>query len=37
VPGLWEVSVGAQVVYVSEDGRYLVRGELIDLMDGREA
>jgi len=35
VPGLWEVAVGAQVVYLSEDGRYLVRGELIDLMNGQ--
>jgi thiol:disulfide interchange protein DsbC len=32
VPGLWEVAVGAQVVYLSEDGRFLLRGELIDLM-----
>jgi len=35
VPGLWEVAVSAQVVYLSEDGRYLVRGELIDLMNGQ--
>lgn len=35
VPGLWEVAVGAQVVYLSEDGRYMVRGELIDLMTGQ--
>ena len=34
VPGLWEVAIGAQVVYLSEDGRYMVRGELIDLMTG---
>ena len=26
VPGLWEVAVGAQVFYLSEDGRFLVRG-----------
>lgn len=35
VPGLWEVTVGAQVVYLSEDGRFMVRGELIDLMTGQ--
>lgn len=35
VPGLWEVAIGAQVVYLSEDGRYMVRGELIDLMTGQ--
>jgi thiol:disulfide interchange protein DsbC len=34
VPGLWEVTVGTQVVYISEDGRYMVRGELIDLKSG---
>jgi thiol:disulfide interchange protein DsbC len=34
VPGLWEVTVGAQVIYLSEDGRYMVRGEVIDLMTG---
>lgn len=31
VPGLYEVAVGAQVVYVSRDGRVLVRGDMIDL------
>lgn len=35
IPGLWEVSAGNQIVYVSEDGRYLVRGELYDLMTDR--
>lgn len=32
IAGLWEISIERQVAYVSEDGRYLVRGELIDLM-----
>jgi len=32
IAGLWEISVGQQVVYVSEDGRYLVRGDIIDMM-----
>jgi thiol:disulfide interchange protein DsbC len=35
IPGLWEVAVGPQVVYLSEDGRYMVRGEVIDMMTGR--
>lgn len=35
IPGIWEVSVGRQVVYVSEDGRYLLRGDLFDLMENR--
>jgi thiol:disulfide interchange protein DsbC len=35
IPGIWEVSVGRQVVYVSEDGRYLLRGEIFDLMENR--
>jgi thiol:disulfide interchange protein DsbC len=35
VEGLYEVGVGAQVFYVSADGRYLMSGRLIDL-DNRE-
>ena len=31
VPGLFEVVIGPHVYYVSEDGRYLLRGHLIDL------
>jgi thiol:disulfide interchange protein DsbC len=31
VDGLYEVRVGAQVVYVSADARYLMQGDLIDL------
>lgn len=31
VPGLWEVTVGPRVVYVTPDGRYLVQGRMIDL------
>jgi len=34
IAGLWEVSMGPQVVYVSEDGRYLVRGDVVDMMNG---
>lgn len=35
VDGLYQFSVGSEVFYLSEDGRYLLRGELLDL-DSRE-
>ncbi|RMD71387.1 MAG: bifunctional protein-disulfide isomerase/oxidoreductase DsbC [Gammaproteobacteria bacterium] len=31
VPGLYEVSFGGTILYVSEDGRYLIQGDLLDL------
>lgn len=31
VPGLYEVTIGNDVMYVSPDGRYLLRGDLLDL------
>jgi thiol:disulfide interchange protein DsbC len=31
VPGLYEVAVGAEVAYVTTDGRYLLEGEIYDL------
>ena len=31
VPGLYEVSFGPSVVYLTGDGRYMVRGDLVDL------
>lgn len=31
VKGLYEISVGANVFYVSEDGKYLLEGHLIDI------
>ncbi len=31
IPGLYEVMVGANTVYVSEDGNYLLQGSLIDI------
>jgi thiol:disulfide interchange protein DsbC len=31
IPGLFEVRIGPQVAYVSADGRYLVKGDLIEL------
>ena len=35
IKGLFEVAYGAQVIYVSDNGRYMFRGSLIDL-DRRE-
>ncbi|MBW7931587.1 MAG: DsbC family protein, partial [Gammaproteobacteria bacterium] len=32
IPGLYELRVGPQIAYVSADGRYLVRGDIIDVM-----
>lgn len=32
IVGLYQVLVGARVVYASEDGRYVVQGEMIDLV-----
>ena len=31
VPGLFEVTFGAQLFYVSEDGRYLLQGHILDM------
>ncbi|MBZ0072994.1 MAG: bifunctional protein-disulfide isomerase/oxidoreductase DsbC [Thiohalobacteraceae bacterium] len=31
IPGLFEVTYGPQVLYISEDGRFLVQGHVIDL------
>ncbi len=33
VSGLYEVAVGANVVYLSKEGRYLIQGEMVDLED----
>lgn len=33
IPGLYEVMVGARIVYVSADGRFLLNGQMIDLED----
>jgi thiol:disulfide interchange protein DsbC len=35
VPGLYEVMLGAMVLYVSEDGMHVIRGDLYDLADKR--
>lgn len=34
VPGLYEVFYGPTVIYVSADGRYVVRGDLLDVEEG---
>jgi len=34
VPGLYEVIVGADVVYISSDGRFLIQGDVMDLEKG---
>lgn len=31
IPGLYEVMLGTDVIYLSEDGRYILQGDLIDL------
>lgn len=32
IPGLYEVTFGSHIVYVTGDGKYLVQGEITDLM-----
>jgi thiol:disulfide interchange protein DsbC len=34
--GLFEVRIGSEVVYISEDGRYLLQGRLVDLETQRD-
>ena len=33
VAGLYQVMVGAQVIYASDDGRYIIQGEMVDLVN----
>lgn len=35
IPGVFEVMLGTEVLYVSADGRYLIQGDLLDLSDRR--
>lgn len=35
LPGLLEVMVGAEVLYMTEDGRYVIKGDLFDLGEMR--
>ncbi len=34
IPGMYEISYGATVLYMTQDGRYLLRGDLIDVERG---
>ena len=35
IPGVYEVLIGPEIVYASEDGRYILQGDLIDLSQRR--
>ncbi|HLW74681.1 MAG TPA: DsbC family protein [Gammaproteobacteria bacterium] len=35
IPGLYSVVLGVQVAYVTADGRYLLRGDILDRQDGK--
>lgn len=35
VPGIYEVSFGTRLIYMSADGRYMLRGNLVDLKANR--
>lgn len=36
IPGLYEVTIGQRLYYVSQDGRYLIDGHLIDLQSHKD-
>ncbi len=36
IPGLFEVTIGPQLFYVSEDGRYMVQGHLFDVTSRKD-
>ncbi len=33
VPGLYEVTYGSEILYITRDGRYLIQGDLVDLKE----
>ena len=35
VPGLYEIVIGSQVLYLTEDGRFAIQGDVIDLSAGK--
>jgi thiol:disulfide interchange protein DsbC len=35
LPGFYQIVLGAEIAYVSMDGRYIMQGELYDLAEGR--
>jgi thiol:disulfide interchange protein DsbC len=36
IPGVYEVLLGSNVVYVSKDGKYMLQGRMIDLADRKD-
>jgi thiol:disulfide interchange protein DsbC len=36
LPGIYEISIGPMVIYLSEDGRHLIQGDLVDLDSARQ-
>lgn len=36
MPGLYQVRIGSEIIYMSEDGRYLLQGRVIDLETQRD-
>lgn len=34
IPGLYQVTIGPQVAYITADGRYIIRGDIIDVHSG---
>ena len=37
VEGLYEVAIGSQIVYVTGDSRYLIKGDIVDLETNHRA
>ena len=35
IPGLYEITLGSQVLYLSADGGFVIQGDIIDLEIGR--
>ncbi|MDH5436319.1 MAG: DsbC family protein, partial [Gammaproteobacteria bacterium] len=35
MPGLYEVVYGGQIAYISHDGRFVIRGDILDLENGQ--
>jgi len=35
LPGIYQVQVGSRIAYISQDGRYLMQGDLYDLETSR--
>ena len=35
IPGIYQVALGSNVAYVTQDGRYIVEGEIYDILNGQ--